>query len=748
MPSADPIFVTSKLSVRAPTLDTVAFATELPVTAHSEFRPIGEIPRTDRRFRMVADYEPAGDQPQAIAELEKRITGGEKDVVLLGATGTGKSATTAWLIEKVQRPTLVMVPNKTLAAQFANELREFFPDNAVEYFVSYYDYYQPEAYVPQTDTYIEKDSSINEDVERLRHSATMSLLSRRDVIVVSTVSCIYGLGTPQSYLDRSISLEVGQTIDRDVLLRALVDVQYTRNDLAFSRGTFRVRGDTVEVIPAYEELAVRVEMFGDEVDKLYYLHPLTGEIVREEQELRIFPATHYVAGAGRMERAIGAIESELAEQLATMERQGKLLEAQRLRMRTSYDVEMMRQVGFCSGIENYSRHIDGREAGTAPATLIDYFPEDFLLVIDESHNTVPQIGGMYEGDASRKRTLVEHGFRLPSAMDNRPLTWEEFSDRIGQTMYLSATPGPYEMGQTGGEFVEQVIRPTGLIDPEIVVKPTEGQIDDLVHEIRVRAEKDERVLVTTLTKKMSEDLTDYLLELGVRVRYLHSEVDTLRRVELLRQLRLGDYDVLVGINLLREGLDLPEVSLVSILDADKEGFLRSGTSLIQTIGRAARNVSGQVHMYADRITDSMKRAIDETDRRRAKQVAYNTERGLDPQPLRKKIADILDRVYAEAEDSDRSDKSVPVGGSGRNTSRGKRAAGEPGNTSAKSAGVLEAGRDPKSMPRAELADLVSRLTEQMMNAARDLQFELAARLRDEIHDLKKELRGMDAAGVR
>jgi excinuclease ABC subunit B len=723
----------------------VAFATELPpeestVTAHSEFRPVGDIARTDGKFRMVSDYQPAGDQPAAIEELAKRVRAGEKDVVLLGATGTGKSATTAWLIEKVQRPTLVMAPNKTLAAQLANELKGFFPDNAVEYFVSYYDYYQPEAYIPQTDTYIEKDSSINEDVERLRHSATMSLLTRRDTIVVASVSCIYGLGTPQSYLDRSIELKVGGEIDRDLLLRALVDVQYTRNDIAFNRGTFRVRGDTVEIIPAYEELALRVEFFGDEIDKLYYLHPLTGEVVREVDELRIFPATHYVAGPERMERAIKAIESELEETLAKMERQGKLLEAQRLRMRTSYDIEMMRQVGFCSGIENYSRHIDGRPAGSAPATLIDYFPEDFLLVVDESHVTVPQIGGMYEGDASRKRNLVEHGFRLPSALDNRPLTWEEFSDRIGQTIYLSATPGPYEMRQTGGEFVEQVIRPTGLVDPEVVVKPTEGQIDDLVHEIRERAAKDERVLVTTLTKKMAEDLTDYLLELGIRVRYLHSEVDTLRRVELLRQLRLGEYDVLIGINLLREGLDLPEVSLVSILDADKEGFLRSGTSLIQTIGRAARNVSGQVHMYADRITDSMQHAIDETNRRRAKQVAYNEERGLDPQPLRKKITDILEQVYAEAEEA------VEVGGSGRNASRGKKPTGEPGG-SGRSSGVL-VDKNVSAMARSELADLVQQLTDQMMNAARDLQFELAARLRDEIQDLKKELRGMDAAGVK
>ncbi|CAM04656.1 excinuclease ABC, subunit B [Saccharopolyspora erythraea NRRL 2338] len=699
---------------------------------------MSDIPRTGGRFRMVSDYQPAGDQPQAIDDLERRINSGETDVVLLGATGTGKSATTAWLIERVQRPTLVLEPNKTLAAQFANELRGFFPDNAVEYFVSYYDYYQPEAYVPQTDTYIEKDSSINEDVERLRHSATSNLLSRRDCVVVSSVSCIYGLGTPQSYLDRSIQLQVGGETDRDVLLRALVDVQYTRNDIAFARGTFRVRGDTVEVIPAYEELAVRIEMFGDEIDRLYYLHPLTGEVVREVDELRIFPATHYVAGPERMEKAIRSIEAELDEQLAKLEKQNKLLEAQRLRMRTQYDIEMMRQVGFCSGIENYSRHVDDRPAGSAPATLLDYFPDDFLLIIDESHVTVPQVGGMYEGDASRKRTLVEHGFRLPSALDNRPLTWEEFADRIGQTVYLSATPGPYEMGQAGGEFVEQVIRPTGLVDPEVVVKPTEGQIDDLVHEIRERAERDERVLVTTLTKKMAEDLTDYFLELGIRVRYLHSEVDTLRRVELLRQLRLGEYDVLVGINLLREGLDLPEVSLVSILDADKEGFLRSGTSLIQTIGRAARNVSGQVHMYADRITDSMRHAIDETNRRREKQIAYNEEKGIDPQPLRKKIADILDRVYSESEDTE----EVAVGGSGRNVSRGKKPSGE----AVGSAGLLE-DRDIKSMPRAELADLVQQLNDQMMSAARDLQFELAARLRDEIQDLKKELRGMDAAGI-
>ena len=724
----------------------MAFATERPaeepVLAHSEYRAVDEVVRTGARFEVVSEYEPAGDQPAAIEELERRITAGERDVVLLGATGTGKSATTAWLIERLQRPTLVMAPNKTLAAQLANELREMLPNNAVEYFVSYYDYYQPEAYIAQTDTYIEKDSSINDDVERLRHSATSALLSRRDVVVVASVSCIYGLGTPQSYLDRSVELQVGSEVPRDGLLRMLVDVQYDRNDVAFTRGTFRVRGDTVEIIPSYEELAVRIEYFGDEIEALYYLHPLTGDVVRKVDSLRIFPATHYVAGPERMAAAISTIEEELAERLAELERQGKLLEAQRLRMRTNYDIEMMRQVGFCSGIENYSRHIDGRPAGSAPATLLDYFPEDFLLVIDESHVTVPQIGGMYEGDMSRKRNLVEYGFRLPSAVDNRPLTWEEFAARVGQTVYLSATPGPYELAQSGGEFVEQVIRPTGLVDPKVVVKPTKGQIDDLIGEIRARAERDERVLVTTLTKKMAEDLTDYLLELGIRVRYLHSEVDTLRRVELLRQLRLGEYDVLIGINLLREGLDLPEVSLVSILDADKEGFLRSTRSLIQTIGRAARNVSGEVHMYADNMTDSMKQAIDETERRRAKQIAYNEEHGIDPQPLRKKIADILDQVYREADDTE----SVDVGGSGRNVSRGRRAQGEAGRA-AGSSGIVE-GRDVSNMPRAELADLIKDLTNQMMAAARDLQFELAARLRDEIADLKKELRGMDAAGLK
>ncbi|MFI0349558.1 excinuclease ABC subunit UvrB [Actinomadura sp. 9N407] len=704
-------------------------------------RPITDLQRTVAPIEVVTEMTPSGDQPTAIAELAERVGRGERDSVLLGATGTGKTATIAWLVEKLQRPVLVMQPNKTLAAQFANELREMMPHNAVEYFVSYYDYYQPEAYIPQTDTYIEKDSSINDEVDRLRHSATNSLLTRRDTVVVASVSCIYGLGTPQEYVDRMLRLRVGQRVDRDDLLRQLVGNQYSRNDLAFSRGTFRVRGDTIEIIPQYEELAVRIEMFGDEIEKLATLHPLTGEVLSEDEELYVFPASHYVAGPERMERAIGAIESELEETLARMETQGKLLEAQRLRMRTTYDIEMMRQVGTCSGIENYSRHIDGRGAGTAPNTLLDYFPEDFLLVVDESHQTVPQIGAMFEGDASRKRMLVDHGFRLPSAMDNRPLKWEEFLERIGQTVYLSATPGSYEMNRVGGDVVEQVIRPTGLIDPEIVVKSTKGQIDDLIHEIRLRTERDERVLVTTLTKKMSEDLTDYLLELGINVRYLHSEVDTLRRIELLRELRAGEYDVLVGINLLREGLDLPEVSLVAILDADKEGFLRSETSLIQTIGRAARNVSGQVHMYADKVTPSMERAIDETNRRRAKQVAYNEEHGIEPTALRKKIADILDSLVREEADTE-----TLLGGAGRQQSRGK--APVPGLASR----TREVGRHAADLvgerPREELEGLIEQMTAQMHQAATDLQFELAARLRDEIKELKRELREMKEAGVR
>ncbi len=705
-------------------------------------RPVTDLQRRVAPFEVVTEMVPAGDQPGAIAEMERRMRAGAKDTVLLGATGTGKTATVAWLAERIQRPMLVMLPNKTLAAQFANELREMLPNNAVEYFVSYYDYYQPEAYVPQTDTYIEKDSSINDEVDRLRHSATNSLLTRRDTIVVASVSCIYGLGTPQEYVDRMLKVKVGDKLDRDGLLRKLVGMQYARNDLAFTRGTFRVRGDTIEVIPQYEELAVRIEMFGDEIERLMTLHPLTGEVISEDDELSVFPATHYVAGPERMERAIAGIEVELADRLAELEKLGKLLEAQRLRMRTTYDIEMMRQVGSCSGIENYSRHIDGREAGSPPNTLLDYFPEDFVLVVDESHNTVPQIGAMYEGDVSRKRVLVDHGFRLPSAIDNRPLTWDEFGDRIGQTLYLSATPGPYELRQTAGEVIEQVIRPTGLIDPQVIIKPTKGQIDDLVGEIRDRADRSERVLVTTLTKKMAEDLTDYLLELGIRARYLHSEVDTLRRVELLRELRMGEYDVLVGINLLREGLDLPEVSLVAILDADKEGFLRSGTSLIQTIGRAARNVSGQVHMYADKVTPSMQRAIDETNRRRDRQIAYNREHGVDPQPLRKRIADILDQLAREDADTEQL-----LGGSGRQQSRGK--APVPGVSSrARAAAAAAADKGVGGGPaRADLAALISELTEQMHTAAAELQFELAARIRDEIRDLKHELRGMQAAGV-
>lgn len=695
-------------------------------------RPVNEIQRTVAPFKVVSEFKPAGDQPAAIAEIAKRIRAGERDVVLLGATGTGKSATTAWLVEELQRPTLVLAPNKTLAAQLANEFRELLPNNAVEYFVSYYDYYQPEAYVPQTDTFIEKDSAVNAEVERLRHSATNSLLTRRDVIVVATVSCIYGLGTPQEYIDRMIHLKVGDEIERNQLLRKFVDVQYARNDVAFERGTFRVRGDTVEIIPMYEELAIRIEMFGDEIERITTLNPLTGEIVRDEEETYIFPATHYAAGPETMKRAMSDIQDELQIQLNLFTKQNKLLEEQRLRMRTTFDLEMMEQLGFCSGIENYSRHLDGREPGSPPNCLLDYFPEDFLLVIDESHVTVPQIGAMYEGDASRKRTLVEHGFRLPSALDNRPLKWPEFLERVGQTVYLSATPGKYEMAQVNGDVVEQVIRPTGLVDPKVVIKPIKGQIDDLLHEIQIRAEKNERVLVTTLTKKMAEDLTEYFQERSVRVRYLHSEVDTLRRVELLSELRSGQYDVLIGINLLREGLDLPEVSLVAILDADKEGFLRSATSLIQTIGRAARNVSGEVHMYADNMTASMEKAIDETNRRRAKQIAYNQERGVDPQPLRKKIADITDMIARESDDTDQLIASIKGGKSDAVlpfASKEHLAAGG-------------------SIARKELIALIGSLSEQMRGAADELQFELAARLRDEIKELKRELRAMEEAGAK
>lgn len=683
--------------------------------------------RSVRPFEVISEYSPSGDQPEAIRQLAQRINAGETDVVLLGATGTGKSATTAWLIEQVQRPTLIMSHNKTLAAQLANEFRDLMPNNAVEYFVSYYDYYQPEAYIPQTDTFIEKDSSINAEVERLRHSTTNSLLSRRDTIVVSTVSSIYGLGAAESYLEAMIALQVGMRIDRETLIRKFVAMQYQRNDYDFSRGNFRVRGDTIEIIPVYEELAIRIEMFGDEIEALYSLHPLTGEVVKKMDAVSVFPGTHYAASPETIKRAIVSIQAELADRLAVFERQGKLLEAQRLRMRTTYDIEMMEQIGFCNGIENYSLHMDGRQPGEPPSCLLDYFPEDFLVVIDESHVTVPQIGAMYEGDASRKRTLVEHGFRLPSALDNRPLRWEEFLERVGQKIYLSATPGKYELGITDS-IVEQVIRPTGLVDPQIVVKPSKGQIDDLLEQITTRVEKNERILVTTLTKKMAEELTEFLSEHGVRVRYLHADVDTLRRVELLTELRQGVYDVLVGINLLREGLDLPEVSLVAILDADKEGFLRSSTSLIQTIGRAARNVSGEVHMYADVVTRSMQFAIEETDRRREKQVAYNTEHGLDPQPLRKKIADITDALLREGADTAELLST-------RNRDGKKRA---PTPNLAREGIAASGGND--------LEQIISDLNEQMLQAASELKFELAARLRDEVHDLKKELRQMEQAG--
>jgi excinuclease ABC subunit B len=684
-------------------------------------------PEDARPFRAETPYEPSGDQPQAIKEITERITAGERDVVLLGATGTGKSATTAWVIEKLQRPTLVIAHNKTLAAQLASELGMMFPDNAVEYFVSYYDYYQPEAYVPQTDTFIEKDSTINEEVERLRYSATMSLLSRRDVIVVSTVSCIYGLGAPKEYLAQSLPLQVGQRIDRDELIRGLVQIQYQRNDIEFVRGNFRVKGDTVEIIAVYDEEATRIEFFGDEIEKIYRIHPLTGEILMERQSVAIYPASYYVAPVERMAQAMEAIEEELEGRYREFEQQGKLLEAQRIKMRTTFDLEMIRELGFCSGIENYSRQIDQREPGEPPACLLDYFPEDFLTVIDESHVTVPQIGAMSSGDASRKRTLVEHGFRLPSALDNRPLRFEEFLERTGQTLYLSATPGKYELAKADG-VVEQIIRPTGLVDPQIVVKPSKGQIDDLLEEIKLRAERNERVLVTTLTKRLAEEVTDYFTEMGIKVRYLHSDVDTLRRVELLRELRQGIFDVLVGINLLREGLDLPEVSLVAILDADKEGFLRSSTSLIQTIGRAARNINGEVHMYADRVTDSMAKAIDETNRRREKQVAYNLANGIDPTPLRKKIADITDQLMREEVDTaqlieelkrePKRKSSVPM--------RGR-------------PNIGSAGKDA-------LLSTILDLDAQMKGAAAELQFELAARIRDEISELKRELRQIESAG--
>ena len=679
-------------------------------------------------FKVVSPYQPSGDQPHAIEELANRINNGERDVVLLGATGTGKSATTAWLIEKLQRPTLVIAHNKTLAAQLASELREMFPENAVEYFVSYYDYYQPEAYVPQTDTFIEKDSTINEEVERLRYSATMSLLSRRDVIVVATVSCIYGLGAPKEYLAQSLPLRVGQRIDRDELIRSLVNIQYQRNDIEFVRGNFRVKGDTVEVIAVYDEEATRIEFFGDEIEKIYRIHPLTGEVLMERESVAIYPASYYVAPAERMAQAIEAIEEELEQRYNEFEKTGKLLEAQRIKMRTTFDLEMIRELGFCSGIENYSRHIDGRNPGEPPACLLDYFPEDFLTVIDESHVTVPQIGAMYNGDSSRKRTLVEHGFRLPSALDNRPLRFEEFLERTGQTVYLSATPAKYELERSDG-VVEQIIRPTGLVDPQIVVKPSKGQIDDLLEEIKLRVEKDERVLVTTLTKRLAEEVTDYFTELGIRVRYLHSDVDTLRRVELLRELRQGIFDVLVGINLLREGLDLPEVSLVAILDADKEGFLRSTTSLIQTIGRAARNVNGEVHMYADKVTDSMARAIDETNRRREKQVAYNKANGIDPQPIRKKIADITDALMREELDTEQlmeQLKKEPARKVASTPMRGRKNIGSQG--------------------RDQLMQTILELDSQMKEAAAELKFELAARIRDEISELKKELRQIESAG--
>jgi excinuclease ABC subunit B len=674
--------------------------------------------RYDRRpmppFKVVSEFEPAGDQPKAIEALAAGIERGDRMQTLLGITGSGKSATIAWTIEKVQRPTLVIAPNKSLAAQLANEFREFFPENRVEYFVSYYDYYQPEAYMPSSDTYIEKDSSVNDEIERLRHSATAALLARRDVIVVASVSCIYGLGSPEEYAGSILRVVAGQRHDQRFILRKLVDLQYERNDMNLVRGKFRVRGDTIEVHPAYEELPVRIELFGDDVERMYRWDPLTGERLQDIHDLTLFPATHYVAGEERMKRAISTIEVELQERLKWFEDNGKMLEAQRLRMRTQYDLEMMQELGYCNGIENYSRHIDGRSAGEAPYTLLDYFPDDYLLVIDESHVAVPQLHGQYEGDRSRKETLIDHGFRLPSAADNRPLRFDEVLTRINQCVFLSATPGAYELKESA-QVVEQIVRPTGLIDPEIVVKPTKGQIDDLMDEIRKRVDKGDRILVTTLTKKMAEDLTDYLLEMGVRVRYLHSEVDTIQRIEIVRDLRLGEFDVLVGINLLREGLDIPEVSLVAILDADKEGFLRSETSLIQTTGRAARNVDGQVIMYADSVTDSMQRAISETQRRRALQQAYNAEHGIDPQTIRKAVSDILATL--------RPTEAAPTPGGGRRSRMRDKVRS-----------------DLAELPNSELERLIRTLEEEMHEAAADLRFEYAAKLRDEIKDLKRELR--------
>jgi excinuclease ABC subunit B len=667
-------------------------------------------------FRVVSEFQPAGDQPGAIARLSEGIQRGDRFQTLLGITGSGKSATIAWTIEQVQKPTLILAPNKSLAAQLAQEMREFFPHNRVEYFVSYYDYYQPEAYIPSSDTYIEKDSSINDEIDRLRHSATAALLTRRDVIVVASVSCIYGMGNPEEYRGQLLELHTGVDYDQRSILRRLVDLQFDRNDMTLGRGKFRVRGDTIEIHPSYEETVLRIEMFGDTVDRITVIDPLTGETLRELSEVMVFPATHYVAGEERMRRAVLGIEAELQERLAQFDREGKLLEAQRLRMRTQYDLEMIQEVGYCNGIENYSMHIDGRTFGEPPFTLLDYFPQDYLLVIDESHVAVPQLHGQYEGDRSRKNVLIEHGFRLPSAGENRPLRFDEVMERINQVVFLSATPAAFEL-QMSSQVVEQIVRPTGLVDPEVIVKPTKGQIDDLIEQVNDRIGRGDRVLVTTLTKKMAEDLTDYLLEQGLRVRYLHSNIDTIQRIQILRGLRLGEFDVLVGINLLREGLDLPEVSLVCILDADKEGFLRSETSLIQTMGRAARNVDGQVIMYADKVTDSMRRAIDESQRRRTKQIAYNTEHGIDPQTVRKAVGDILSMLGL-------SESGAPV----------------PGKDRRKQHERDKVKRDLQTLPQAELARLIQTLEEEMHEAAAELKFEYAARLRDEVNELRRELR--------